>query len=452
MSGRVLRTELRRSTAPVAGALIATAGVAGLYVLLLNGQSSLWDPQWTMLAGFQRIMLILLWPLALGAGAWQARRDRRVRMEELLLTVARSPWRRSLPAVAAMGLFVLLGYVVIFAAGAVRVASGTGYAHAGWVPIFAVGALSLVSAGWIGMGVGRLVPSVYTPPLLVVAGFLVLLAPVQLAKAAEPGVLALLLPGLSTDLDEFTTVAGPVHLAQAVWFAGLAVGGLVLVGVARRRAAFAAAPAALALAAAPAALALAVALPLLGSAPASGLQPDPLASAEVCTADGGPLVCVTRAHQDGLAALVGPARQALTLLAKLPDAPTSVHEVTPYRPGPQPADQVWLESYHYIVGSGWFDKGPDELLGTILQGAGTRQCDIGVELRVRAVVAGWLYGRFPVPRSIGPRGEELAVRTAMWETLRALPPEEQVRRVAAVRRVELTCQGDVAAALTGGGS
>lgn len=431
MTGRVLRTELRRSSAATAGLLTALLGAAGLYTLVMSDQGDLWDAQWTLLAAFQRIMLVILWPLALGAGAWQARRDRRSKMEELTATTPRPVWRRALPTSVAMAIWLVVGYLVTFAVGAVRVAGDTAYLHAGWVPIAAVGALSLVAAGWLGMGIGRLFPSANTPPVLVVAGFLLLLVPVELSKSAAPSGAALLTPNLTSTLDEFTTIAGRVNLAQAIWLTGLALGGLLLVLVARRRSAV--------VAAVPLVLGVVAAVPLLNAAPAAGLQPDRGALAEVCTDDGRPQVCVTTAHEQGLAALVGPARKALTMLARLPDAPTSVHEVTGERRGPQPEDEVWLHSDNYRPGHGWLSTG-DELVVRILAGAGTRPCD-PVDYRTRALAAAWLYGRYPAPGQQLEPGTEADERNAAWQSLQALPADEQLRRIDAVRQAGLTCRG-----------
>ncbi|MBR8641015.1 hypothetical protein KEF29_21065 [Streptomyces tuirus] len=441
MTARVLGIELRRSTAAVLGALVAALGAAGLWVLALSRQTGLWDPQWTMLAAYQRIMLVLLWPLALGGGAWQARRERRCGTEELLGTTPTPPWRRALPSAVAMAGCLVLGYLAILAAGAVRVAGKTDYLPGDWLHIAAVGALTLVAAGWLGMGVGRLLPSACTPPVLVVAGFLVLLVPVQLSKSAEPGPASLLVPNLTTDLDEFTTVAGSVSQAQTLWFLGLAGSGLVLLMAARRRTAVTAPL--------PALLGLVLALPLLGAAPASGLQRDAGAAAEVCTHDGGPTVCVTKVHEQGLAELVGPARRALKLLAKLPAAPTSVHEVTGDRPGPQPTGEAWLHSDTYLPGRGWVTGSQDALVVRILAGAGTRPCE-PIAHGPRAIAAAWLYGRYPAPGQDVMPGEEADARTAAWRKLRALPAEEQARRIAAVREAELDCRGDLAEVLTKG--
>ena len=438
MPGRILRTELRRSAAPVAGALTAALGAAGLYALLLSGQSALWDAQWTTLAGFQRVMLVLLWPLALGAGAWQARRDRRSRMEELLGSVSRPEWQRPLPAAVALATFLVVGYALVFAAGAVRVASTASYPTSSWLPMFAVGALSLVAAGWIGIGTGRLLPSPYTPPILVVAGFLLLITPIQLAKGSAEGPSTLLAPNLTDTVDEFSTVSSAFSVAQAVWFTGLALGGLVLL-LARRRAA----PTALL----PAALAGVLALSLGGSAPASGIVPNPAARAEVCTDDGGPRVCVTRAHQDGLAELIGPARRALRLMDRLPNPPTSVHEVPSGTPGPQPADELWLDSDNYETGHGWRNSARGELLMRLLAGAGTRPCDHS-DYRTRAIAAAWLIGHYPPPGTADVQKQEAAERRTLWKALRALPRSEQTRRIAEIRRIGLTC-GDVSTVLPG---
>ena len=440
MSGRILGMELRRSSAWVTGLLVAALGIAGLLSLAASREGGIWDAQWTALATFQRIMLILLWPLTLGAGAWQARRDRRSNAEELLGTTARPAWRRVLPTAVAMALCLVVSYVLIFAVGAIKVAGDTDYFPANWLPVALVGALSLVAAGWLGMGIGRMVPSVYTPPVLVVLGFLLLLAPVQLSKGSAPGAGALLSPGFASKVDEFSMVAPAVDLGQFFWFAGLALGGLVLVLFARRLVSVAALV--------PAVLALVIAVPIFDAAPAGGVEADPGAVAEVCTHDSGPTVCVTAAHSRSLAALVGPAREALSLLSTLPNRPGSVHEVASSRSGPQPAGQVWFSSDNYAPGQGWDTTDNAELVVKLLAGAGTRPCD-PVNYQVRAIAAAWLDGTYPAPGLSVQDSAETAKRDAMWQALTALPRAQQVQRIAAVRQAGLTC-GDVGAALSGG--
>jgi hypothetical protein len=186
---------------------------------------------------------------------------------------------------------------------------------------------------------------------------------------------------------------------------------------------------------------------MLTVAPAKAFPTDPAAIAEICTRDSGPQVCITTAHARGLPSLVGPARQALRLLAKLPNPPTSVHEVTPDHGYPQPVDQAWLDSDSFQQ-----SHNPRELTVRILAGAGTRRCDTADNrtyldtMRARAITAAWLYGHHPAPGQTVGGPSELALREHAWKTFNALPADEQKRRVSALRTAGLTC-GDQAAAL-----
>jgi hypothetical protein len=299
-----------------------------------------------------------------------------------------------------------------------------------------VGALSLIAAGWLGMGVGRLIPSTYTPPVLAVLGFVLLLVPTELMKYESVTKLVHLAPGSFNVGEEFDAVVGTVDVAQAAWFGGLALAGAVLFMVSRRAAIAAVVPVV---------VGLIIAVPVLNAGPASGVQIDAGAVAEVCTTDSGPEVCVLKAHESALSTLVGPAREALTLMAKLPNAPTSVHEVTPDRAQPQPASQVWLSSENYFAGHGW----EDGLLQRVLAGAGTLPCPDS-DGRTRMLVGNALAGTEP-KNLTGPGQEEWkAETTALWQALKALPADERDRRIAAVRAAGLTC-GDVTAALGVGG-
>ncbi|QTR04441.1 hypothetical protein J7S33_06010, partial [Saccharothrix algeriensis] len=135
MTGRVLGVELRRSSAPAAGLLVGLLGALALYAPALTDQTSLWDTQWTSLAVFQRITLVVLWPLVLGAGAWQAWRDHRARVVELLATTPRPVRQRVAPTACALAIALVAAYAAVSAAGAVRVAGATSYAHLDWVAV-----------------------------------------------------------------------------------------------------------------------------------------------------------------------------------------------------------------------------------------------------------------------------------------------------------------------------
>ncbi|KXK63059.1 hypothetical protein AWW66_05295 [Micromonospora rosaria] len=437
---RILGIELRRCGALLAGAATAAIGVTGLYVLALTGQTALWDQQWNILAFFQRIMLVIIWPLALAAGAWQAGRDRRNRVEELLGTTPAPRWQRMRPSAVVTAACLAAGYLLVLAGGAPKVAAVAGYPGTGWPAVTLVGVLALVAAGWLGLGVGRLLPYAYTPAVLGVGSLAALLVAVEATRPSEitdPGA-ALLLPFFTSTISEFEMVAGPVSTGQAWWFGGLAAGGLVLY--------LATSPLARLLAVVPPALGLALAAPMLTVPLEKAFPADPAAVAEVCTTDDGPRVCVTAAHSRRLPALAAPAREALRLLAKLPDPPVSVHEAVPDPGRAQPAAEAWVDGDN--LGQ---TREPAELTARILAGAGTPLCvrpdeDAYLDvLRARSVAAAWLHGSHPVP---GQHffGTEQAVRDEMWQTFTALPADEQVRRVAAVRAAGLTC-GDQAAAL-----
>jgi hypothetical protein len=164
MTAHILGIELRRSVALWAAALIAASGA---FLLYATSPPYGW---WMELVIGQRQLLQLLWPLALGAGAWQAWRERRCRVEELFATTPRARWRRVAPVAAAMAIAVVAAYAATLAAGLGHTSGFAGDFPAGVLPVTAVGALSLVAAAWLGLAVGRLLPSPLTPPFLAIAG------------------------------------------------------------------------------------------------------------------------------------------------------------------------------------------------------------------------------------------------------------------------------------------
>jgi hypothetical protein len=426
---RILGIELRRSDASWLAAFVVALGVITVYL----GQPRGW---WTVLAVHQRDMLGLLWPLTLAAGAWQARRDRRARMEELLSTTPRPRRQRIVPLAVAMALAAVVGYLTISVTGAALLRPVTDYFPAAYPAMVAVGTLSMVAAAWLGLAVGRRLPYPLTPPILaLVAVVVVLVLPELLIGPGgdSPGVL-LLAPPVSTTrnaAEEFLTATGRAYLIQVAWLAALAATGLAAFAANSRLGR--------ALAAVPLILGAAVVVPALPQNLSNVIGYDQRAIAEVCTPDA-PAVCVTKVHEATLAHLRGPARQALAALAaKLPAAPTTVVED---HGQPQRADTLLVPLAFNRDGS--LRPDADDLLWELLSGAGTRPClgsgpDPRTDryLSARWAVAAWLLGR-PVPEQSPPLAAEILQR------LNASPADEQRARAAAFRTAELACTGPAA--------
>jgi hypothetical protein len=437
MTGRVLRIELRRS------ALWATA-VAVL--VALNPQVS---EGMTVLAGIQRAeSLAFVAPLALGVGAWQARRDRRSRTTELFTTTPRPPWQRLLARAAAIAIGALAGFAVVTAGITVYALVVGAYVPALSIAAMAVTAVYVATALWLGLAVGRLLPYVMVPPLLVIFGlvfmaFLALSADLEGYVDGPPPASALLNPVQAEGFDYFETLTGRAHLAQAVWGIALAVACLVLCVAARYRR-------------------LAAAVPVvLGAVLAGALLPGDLraavtldrgAVALVCTSDD-PQVCVRRAHPFLLDDLREPGRQALAILsARLPQAPSTVVEYytqdfSVYANATPPApDRDILYAVLHSGGAGGSER---EILWTLLMGAGTLECDLLDPGRyegnnaARLVAAAWLLEEEPaaVAGDDWRWVADLPATGTAYEALLALPAGEQRARVAALREAELACDG-----------
>jgi hypothetical protein len=232
--------------------------------------SGRWTAQWTSAAWWERYLLAFLWPLAVGAGALQGLRDHRSRMTELLATTPRPAGQRALRTAGASALALAVAYLLVFLVGAAQVVASDGYFHLGWLPVAAVGVLGLVAGSWLGMGIGRAVPSVLAPPVLAVSSLLgmtfLTVATDATTDGTVPHRLALLSPTLPQVDDVYLTVAGRVSLGQTVWLLGVAATGFLLFAAVTRRARL--------LAPLPALLAAMVALPLLPSEAARTFVPD----------------------------------------------------------------------------------------------------------------------------------------------------------------------------------
>lgn len=427
---RILRIELRRSAAAGAVLILLVAGA-----VLLYAAPQRWSTGWMPLAMVQREYLVLLWPLALAAGAWQARREHRSNVAELFASTARPRSQRMVPTLGAMGIAAVCAYLAVVAVGVPWIIDTARYLPATAFVVAAVGALALVAAAWLGLAIGRLVPSLVTAPALAVVGIgLLLVIPAAVRPREWLALVFSPMYGMGQYTD-YQTVYGRVSAAQAIWLAALAVTAAVLLASGSWRTRVAALL--------PAALGATVAIMVIPRNDEFVANPvDPVAQEQVC-AEGSPRVCVSRVHSGLLPEVTPLARQALAMLAKLPDPPTTVHEdTTTYYPDtspPRKADVVLItvrtDKYGHLASKATIL--PDMLYAA---GANTHGCRGGINRSVARAAGYWLMGREPLAESADEPAEDNAQAVTLWRGLQRLPEKEAAARVAAVRRAALACE------------
>ena len=438
---RVLGIELRRSAALGALLVLLVAGAGLLYAA-----PGRWASGWMSLAMAQREYTVLLWPLALAAGAWQGRREHRAKVGELFASAPRPHAQRMVPILIALAVAAVGAYVAVAAVAVPWIADTASYLPAEVFVVGAVGALALVAAVWLGLAVGRLVPHLATAPALAVAGIgLLMVVPVAAGSREWLSLVFSPMYGMGQYTD-YQTVDNRVSVAQTVWLAALGVAALVLAMAGSRRTRTAALL--------PAVLGAAVAIAVVPRGEHVANPVDPVAQELVC-ADDTPRVCVSRVHAKRLGEFTPLARQALGLLAKLPDPPTAVHEdTTTYFPPRSPAAAPGVVLVTVNTGTDGRLARKQLLVLDVLRGSfANRTCEQGVDTAVERAASYWLLGREPLPETEvdpsvtyeSPEVHTEAVR--LWRGLRELSEQEAAARVSAVRRTAQSC-GDIAGLLT----
>ncbi|WP_328439504.1 hypothetical protein OHA71_24765 [Streptomyces sp. NBC_00444] len=461
MNVRVLRIELRRSVAPWAGAVVLTTALAFLYVVGAGWGTTAWTVQWTSLALWTRGMLFYLWPLAVGLGALQGMRDHRSKMSELLTSTPRPARHRAAMLAGTTAITLASAFALLVLVGGVQVLANTGYTHLGWLPISLVGALSLVAGAVLGMGAGRALPSVLTPPLLAMGAFVfTALMHMSLGRTetttaegvstTEPNQVSLLSPAVQEVRDVLVTLSASVHVGQTIWLFGLAAAGFALL--------VAATPRTRLIALTPALAGAALALLVLPSDPRRIYVVDEAAADLVCD---GP-VCVTKTQQARLADLAGPGKEALRLLhgALGSQAPVSVREnaaVLPEGSTPQWSRKTVLFDFDDDIITA--AKGEELTWALIAKGMVPGCTPVGWsgagDGAAQTVAVGWVLGdlrSLPGTTSASLGGGVDAEARPIWKELKALPRAEQLSRINAMRAAALSCEGDVYEALKGGAS
>lgn len=430
---RVLLIQLRRSAALGAALIVLAAGIA----LLHDGSRG---HGWMSLVITHRSSLLIGWPLAVAAGAWQARREHLAGVHELVESTARPRWSRILPVLTALAIAVSAAHVLVVLTAVPRLIDPTSYRPTAALTVVAGGALSVVAAAWLGMALGRLLSSAVTAPALGVAGIGLILAKSRVPDD-QKWIYALFSPtgGNSYSFTDHVTVPSQVSTAQALWWLALALTAVVLLaaGSPRRR--------------------LAALLPLsLGAATLVVMPQDPVypgyavdtAAQQLVCADGTPRVCVSRVHAFMLPEVTPRAREGLAILARLPGAaPTeAIEDVTvwPDRgPVVLPDTVTTFPLQAGSEGSIFYDVLPMMLRA----GGATNFCpeDTRADEAADAAATAWLLRQEPEPESryFGTQHHDL------WRTLDALDDGEAAVRVAALRDAKRTCSGDRSHLLTG---
>jgi hypothetical protein len=442
---RALRIELRRSVAFGLTGLLIALGLANLF---WGGLASA-TGGWATMSYSERGGLLVMWPLAVGAGAWQARREQNAGLSELVTTSPRSPARRLLPVFAALAIGSVLAYLVVLLIGSVLVwrSPADAYLTADGLVAAAIGALSLVTAAWLGLCLGRTVRSAFTAPLAAVLGLALISLLGELDLRVSGPRFSLMLPALDPPPGDHYELPLSLSGQQGLWLTALAVTAFaVTVASGRPRKA---------LALLPTLAAAALTLPFL---PVGGAgytvatvstvyALDPQAMTPVCTQDA-PKVCVMRVHSGLLPEVTGPARKALAALATLPGAPTTVSEVPESGAdgNPVPVAAGTLPMTIYLERGGHANN-PDELIAMMLDGAGTPICptstlndDQAQRYYVAQEIAGaWATRKAGVTIAESPWPEMFEPG---WKTFSALPQDQQRDRVVRFRADALRCDSN----------
>ena len=217
-------SHLTAVTARRGAGLPLALGILVLGAIELSGDPDTARSSWLGLALTLRESLVILMPLAVGAGAWQGARARLRGVDEL---EGCAPRPRALIAAVQFGALAapaVAAYVLLHAGAAVALRDA-GSLAASAPAAAAIGALSLVAAVLVGLALGRLMPSRLTAPVLIVvlAGVLFVLGTYE----AGGSMVALLGPAIQL-APGADAIRADVTVSQVLWFTALAAGAAVL--------------------------------------------------------------------------------------------------------------------------------------------------------------------------------------------------------------------------------
>jgi hypothetical protein len=337
-AARLLRIELRHNAMPWILPLIAALFWFDSYRPSTT-QSAFWVLRtfWNMGQGHT---IIDFGPFVAGVAAWMGSRDGRRGMGDLVAGTPRSRWAAQLATWAATAIWAVAAYLafvgVLFAVYARQGLIGT--PPWWWV---AVGATAVTAFSAAGFAVGVFFPSRFAAALAAFGGFLAMALSSQTGFSHTSG-WALILPTNSNgnfqpDSGILYPYLPDLQIARIIFFAGLAVAAVAVLGLPARAGGpglrRAAAVVALAgVAAAATAVWLAdtarlgphgITIPALHDAASDRLTP----YTPVCRPDAGVPVCLSPAYRQYLPHVAAALRPVLAEVAGLPGAPSRVTQL-----------------------------------------------------------------------------------------------------------------------------
>lgn len=328
---RAVQIEGRRSAAPLLIVATAATGIVTLFV-----HPSDWAGRWMGLATYLWTELILVVPLVAAVACWQAGRERRRGLDELLGSTPRPGWQPLAAGWAALVLAAGLGLGLTWAVGAWFVARQASYAGGGWAWLSAETIVPVAAAAGLGFAVGRGIPSrLIGLPLAV--GLYILIG---LAIYGDDTGKQWLVPYLyGPYLDHRLRAA--TYVWQILWFGALAVGTLTAAAMlGRTTAERPRLPFPVMIAAVAALVVAGSAGFVLGSGPGTARWvPDRAADLPVCSRQGPP-VCLTKVDAFLLDEVVAQLQPALRRLSGIPAAPVRAVEVANDQTTPADALQI----------------------------------------------------------------------------------------------------------------
>ena len=295
---------------------------AAAMISMLVAHPDAWVAKWAGLSTYLRVSLLILCPVFVAVGAWEAGRDRRSQLEELLASTPRPSWHPLLVTWASVTVSGLAGLAVPLAVAAALVGPRAAYAGAGWWWTALVGVIALLPASALGMLIGRLTPLRVVAPVAGLLVYLGLAVPVYLERTPWSG----LTPVIGYASPEDVWPIG-YHAWQAGWLIALAA---VLLLLAARHWLAAGLPALLAV--------VLLAVPAWAGEDFGEPHTDPRATELVCTGK----VCVTRVNAfmlEDVAAVLSP---GLARLAEVPGAPVRAVDELARERGDDRTDVLWF--------------------------------------------------------------------------------------------------------------